>query len=98
MSETQERPATLGRPIPSPAVTLETQAFWEAAKEGRFLIKRCRGCGEAFWYPRAICPLCHSSDTVWEESAGTGCSVVPVSTGCWLVAPAGRWYDPTNRR
>ena len=55
-----------------PAVTLETQAFWEAAKQGRFLIKRCKGCGEAFWYPRAICPLCHSPDTVWEESAGTG--------------------------
>jgi uncharacterized OB-fold protein len=72
VSEIQEKPATLGRPIPSPAVTLETQAFWEAAREGKFLIKRCKACGEAFWYPRAICPLCHSAETVWEESPGTG--------------------------
>ena len=72
MSETTERPATMFRPIPAPAVTLETQAFWEAAKEGRFLIKRCNGCKQAFWYPRAICPLCHCDDTAWEESPGEG--------------------------
>ena len=72
MSETQERPATMSRPIPSPAVTLETQEFWNAARDGRFLIKRCKACGEAFWYPRAMCPLCHSADTAWEESPGTG--------------------------
>ena len=72
MSETQERPATMSRPIPSPAVTLETQEFWNAAKDGRFLIKRCKACGEAFWYPRAMCPFCHSDRTVWEESPGTG--------------------------
>ena len=72
MSETQERPATLGRPIPAPAVTLETKAFWDAAREGRFLIKRCTACNEAFWYPRAMCPNCHSAETVWEESPGTG--------------------------
>ena len=60
------------RKIPAPAVTLETQAFFEAAAEGRFLIKRCTACGEAHWYPRAMCPFCHSDQTVWEESPGTG--------------------------
>lgn len=60
------------RPIPAPAVTLETQPFFDAAAEGRFLIKRCTACGEAHWYPRTICPFCHSDQTVWEESAGTG--------------------------
>ena len=72
MSETQERPAVLGRPIPAPAVTLETKAFWDAAREGRFLIKRCQACNEAHWYPRTICPFCHSERTVWEESPGEG--------------------------
>jgi len=60
------------RKIPAPAVTLETQAFFEAAAERKFLLKRCTACGEAHWYPRAMCPFCHSDQTVWEESPGTG--------------------------
>jgi uncharacterized OB-fold protein len=68
MSEVQDKT----RPIPSPAVTLESKPFWDAAAEGKFLIKRCTACGKAHWYPRAICPICHSSDTVWEESPGEG--------------------------
>ena len=60
------------RKIPAPAVTIESKPFWDAAAEGRFLIKRCNACGKAHWYPRAICPLCFSADTVWEESKGEG--------------------------
>jgi hypothetical protein len=60
------------RPVPAPAVTLESKPFFDAAEEGRFLIKRCTACGEAHWYPRTICPFCHSDKTVWEESPGEG--------------------------
>jgi uncharacterized protein len=69
---TEERPATLGRKIPPPAVTLETKAFWDAAREGRFLLKRCTACNQAHWYPRAICPFCFSDETEWVESPGEG--------------------------
>jgi uncharacterized OB-fold protein len=72
MTDVQDRPAVMTRPIPAPAVTIESKPFWDAAAEGKFLIKRCNGCGEAHWYPRAICPLCFSEDTVWEESPGEG--------------------------
>jgi uncharacterized OB-fold protein len=72
MSETQDRPAALGRKIPAPAVTLETVPFWEAAQEGRFLIKRCNDCKKPHWYPRNLCPYCMSANTVWEESPGEG--------------------------
>ncbi len=72
MSETQTPPAAEGRKIPAPAVTIESKPFWDAAAEGRFLIKRCNACGEAHWYPRALCPFCFSDDTVWEESPGEG--------------------------
>lgn len=72
MSETKDRPKTLTRPIPSPAVSIETKPFWDAAREGRFLIKRCKACGKAHWYPRAYCPFCASGETVWEESPGEG--------------------------
>ncbi|HEY5105212.1 MAG TPA: OB-fold domain-containing protein [Caulobacteraceae bacterium] len=60
------------RRIPAPAVNVEGQPFWDAAAQGRFLIKRCGACGEPHWYPRAICPFCFSEDTAWEESAGEG--------------------------
>ena len=72
MSETQERPAVMTRAIPAPAVTIESKPFWDAAAEGRFLIKRCEACGKAHWYPRALCPYCFSEKTVWEESPGEG--------------------------
>jgi uncharacterized OB-fold protein len=72
MSETQERPQAMSRPIPSPAVSVETKPFWDAASEGRFLIKRCEDCGKAHWYPRTYCPFCASGKTVWEESPGEG--------------------------
>jgi uncharacterized OB-fold protein len=70
MSDTQTMAAT--RRIPAPAVNNESKPFWDAAKEGRFLIKRCADCGKAHWYPRVICPYCFSLNTKWEESPGEG--------------------------
>lgn len=72
MTDVQDRPATMTRNIPAPAVTIESKPFWDAAAEGKFLIKRCTACGEAHWYPRALCPFCFSEKTVWEESPGEG--------------------------
>ncbi len=60
------------RKIPPPPVQPDTLAFWQAADEGRLLVKRCRGCGEHHHYPRDLCPFCGSSDTEWREAAGTG--------------------------
>ena len=72
MSDVQDRPANMTRNIPAPAVTIESKPFWDAATEGKFMIKRCNACGEAHWYPRALCPFCFSDETVWEESPGEG--------------------------
>ena len=72
MTDVQDRPETMTRPIPAPAVTIESKPFWDAAAEGRFLIKRCNDCGQAHWFPRALCPFCFSDETVWEESPGEG--------------------------
>jgi len=60
------------RKIPAPAINNESKPFWDAAREGRFLIKRCRACGKAHWYPRLSCPYCFSDETVWEASPGEG--------------------------
>jgi uncharacterized OB-fold protein len=55
-----------------PEPTPETQAFWDAARDGRFLLRRCRACGRCHWYPRTLCPFCASTDTEWIEGSGRG--------------------------
>ena len=60
------------RTLPAPEVSPETQAFWDAAADGKLLIKRCGACGEPHYYPRPLCPFCLSAETRWEETAGAG--------------------------
>jgi uncharacterized protein len=60
------------RSIPAPLTNPETEPFWAAAKEGKFLIRACTDCGKAHWYPRAICPHCFSEKTEWKEGSGRG--------------------------
>ncbi|MEU1934450.1 Zn-ribbon domain-containing OB-fold protein [Streptomyces coeruleorubidus] len=47
-----------------------TRTYWEAAAEGRLLIRRCRACGRTHHYPREFCPHCWSEDVVWEPASG----------------------------
>jgi uncharacterized OB-fold protein len=60
------------RVIPAPIPTGETRAFWEAAKEGRFVTRRCNDCGQFHWYPRTFCPFCFSAATEWQQLSGKG--------------------------
>jgi uncharacterized OB-fold protein len=53
-----------------PVIEAETQPFWDAAKEGRFLLRRCSACGRAHHYPRPFCPFCWSEDVPWEDASG----------------------------
>ncbi len=55
-----------------PNPTPETAEFWHAAARGELLVRRCRGCGKAHWYPRNICPFCMSADTDWIAGNGRG--------------------------
>lgn len=59
-------------PRPVPVVTPETRPYWEAAAEGRLLLRECRDCGLVYFYPRAVCPDCFSDAVDWIESAGKG--------------------------
>lgn len=60
------------RKIPAPVGNPESKPFWDAAIEGRFLLKRCTACGKAHYYPRSLCPFCGSEATLWEEASGLG--------------------------
>jgi uncharacterized OB-fold protein len=48
----------------------DTYEFWEAAKDGRLLIRRCEECGAFSYYPRPFCPECWSERVVWHEASG----------------------------
>jgi uncharacterized OB-fold protein len=62
----------MARKITPPAVNPETKPFWDAAREGRFLVPFCAACGKAHWYPRAICPFCAGDKLEWREASGKG--------------------------
>ena len=53
-----------------PTIEPESRPFWDAAREGRFLIARCGSCGRAHHYPRPFCPFCWSEDVSWEDASG----------------------------
>jgi uncharacterized OB-fold protein len=55
-----------------PTPDAETQPFWDACKEGRFLLKHCNACGEDHFYPRPFCPKCWSTDVEWKAADGGG--------------------------
>ncbi len=59
------------RVFPAPPITPESAPFYEAAKQGRFLIGRCIGTGRAFWYPRAVSPFDLGPATL-EPACGRG--------------------------
>jgi uncharacterized protein len=48
----------------------DTRPFWEAAREGRLLIRRCGACGATHFYPRPFCPKCWSDRVDWVEARG----------------------------
>jgi uncharacterized protein len=59
------------RPLMANIIDPVTEPFFKAAKEGRFLIKRCASCAKPHWYPRPLCPYC-LGETEWIEASGRG--------------------------
>jgi uncharacterized OB-fold protein len=60
------------RSIPAPVVDPTAKPFWDAAREGRLLIGRCRDTGRHFWYPRGVSPFTLSTNVELVEAKGTG--------------------------
>ena len=58
------------RKIPPPSVSPENKAFFDAAANGKLVVKFCVDCKEFHHYPRSLCPFCFSDKTEWEESSG----------------------------
>lgn len=57
-------------PLPRP--TPESQPFWDGCKAHELRLQRCRPCGEAFFYPRNVCPRCLGPELEWFRASGRG--------------------------
>jgi uncharacterized OB-fold protein len=53
-----------------PVIEDDTRPFWDAAHDRRFILRSCRACGLAHYYPRPFCPSCWSDDVEWIEGSG----------------------------
>ncbi len=58
------------RGLPNP--TVETQGYWDAAKNHELRMQKCQKCGSFRFPPGLVCPKCLSSDAVWEKVSGKG--------------------------
>ena len=57
---------------PLPVIDHDSAPYWEAAREGRLDIPLCGDCGRHHFYPRAICPHCHSDNLKFDTVSGRG--------------------------
>src|SRR5215472_585511 len=56
--------------MPLPALEPDTKAFWEACRQGRLAMLRCRACGWIIHPPRPVCSRCRSRDVALEDLSG----------------------------
>lgn len=75
---------TFAAPMTSPG----NAPFWEAAAEGRLLLKRCQDCGKIYFYPRPLCPFCASERTEWLQATGRGEIYTLTTVKKWEVKAA----------
>ncbi len=57
-------------PKPLPVPDADTRPFWEGTKKHELRIQRCQSCRSFFFYPRSVCPKCHSQQLEWVRVSG----------------------------
>ncbi len=57
---------------PAPIVNDWARPFWEAARDNRLIIQKCRDCDKHIFYPRIACPHCFSDNVEWVPASGKG--------------------------
>ena len=61
----------IDRPLPHP-MTPEAKPFWDGCRAEKLMLPRCEDCGHVFFYPRILCPRCHSRRVGWMQASGRG--------------------------
>ncbi|MBS1877947.1 MAG: Zn-ribbon domain-containing OB-fold protein [Actinobacteria bacterium] len=55
-----------------PAPDGDSAPFWNGCEEGKLMLQRCDGCGQASWPPGPVCASCGGDRLTWVESQGRG--------------------------
>ena len=56
----------------APQESPDNKPFWDAAREGRLLVARCKDTSKFFMYPRHVSPFTLSNNVELVEARGTG--------------------------
>jgi uncharacterized protein len=59
-------------PKPAPVPNADTRPFWKACNDQELIYQHCLSCGQAQFYPRALCANCQTSNLEWRTSKGRG--------------------------
>lgn len=57
---------------PWPIADADTQQYWDAVAERRFVIQQCKTCTRYQYYPRSVCTSCSSLDLEFVPASGRG--------------------------
>lgn len=79
---------TYNRPLP--VMDAGTKPFWDALRRHSLEVPICRSCGQHHFYPRELCPHCHSDDLEWAKLSGTG----EIYTFTIVRRPSGEEFTP----
>lgn len=77
MSEPTKAPAKpeakkIPRPMPRPNTYMNTQPFWDAAKQGKLVIQYCKDTGKPQFFPRPVSMANGKRNLEWREVSGRG--------------------------
>jgi uncharacterized OB-fold protein len=73
--------------LPQPEPNGDSRPYWDAAAQGRLVIRACKACGALHFMPRNQCPQCWSDRLEWVDSKGQG-TVYSLSTLHRAPSPA----------
>jgi hypothetical protein len=55
---------------PLPAITPETQHYWEGARAGELRLQQCTACSHVYFPPRPFCPRCAAREVQVLRASG----------------------------
>jgi uncharacterized OB-fold protein len=50
----------------------DTKGFWDATREQRLVVQRCKTCSHCQFPPHPFCAVCAHDETEWVDAAGRG--------------------------
>src|SRR5207244_3341969 len=93
MSALADRVEYRGMALIVPPTDSEWRGYFEAAREGRLVVRRCGDCGLLRYPPGAGCPWCGSGSATWQPVSGRG-SIYSYEIVVQAIQPGFRDWAP----